>query len=159
MSMNRKWGCSSRTGFGNTDACKLYREHLVCTPECCNHSDSNLHPQFLRVGEWRCRNVDLIRGQHKRTFVSNLGKNGFGHFSLHHFEAGELIGHYACRTAHAKKVDLVLRTSDAKQLSYTFDLTRTMSIDGQCFESKVRFITHSSSAKHVNCAARFERMR
>lgn len=156
---NRHWGCSCRSGYCNTDSCECYRENLVCNPDFCNHCEANVLPQFIGVGERRCRNVDLITGRHKRTLVGKSDVHGFGLFALDHFEPGELIGHYAGRTVHAEKVDLVLRASDAKKLTYAFDLTHKMSIDGQCFGSKVRLINHSSNARDVSCAARFERVR
>eukprot|EP00178_Gracilaria_changii_P022262 TRINITY_DN65_c0_g2_i2.p1 TRINITY_DN65_c0_g2~~TRINITY_DN65_c0_g2_i2.p1 ORF type:complete len:731 (-),score=136.54 TRINITY_DN65_c0_g2_i2:2153-4345(-) len=156
---NRVWGCSCRSGHCNTNSCECFRNNRACNPDFCNQCDANILPQYISVYERRCRNTDLITARHKRTVAGKSEVHGFGLFALDRFNEGDLIGHYCGRTVDSEKVDFMLRASDAKKLTYAFNLTCKMTIDGACFGSKVRLINHSSNADDVNCSARLERVR
>eukprot|EP00737_Agarophyton_chilense_P001762 gb/GEZJ01001987.1/.p1 GENE.gb/GEZJ01001987.1/~~gb/GEZJ01001987.1/.p1 ORF type:complete len:800 (-),score=120.47 gb/GEZJ01001987.1/:1347-3536(-) len=156
---NRHWGCSCRSGYCNTNSCECFRDNRVCNPDFCTHCEADILPHYISVYERRCRNTELITARHKRTVAGKSNVHGFGLFALDYFDVGDLIGHYCGRTVHPEKVDFLLRASDAKKLTYAFDLTGRMTIDGACFGSKVRLINHSSNPGDVNCGARLERVR
>ncbi|KAI0567178.1 SET domain containing protein [Gracilaria domingensis] len=156
---NRHWGCSCRSGHCNTNSCECFKSNRVCNPDFCHHCEADILPQYVSVYERRCRNTELITARHKRTVAGKSNVHGFGLFALDHFNDGDLIGHYCGRTVDPEKVDFMLRASDAKKLTYAFNLTARMTIDGACFGSKVRLINHSSNAAAVNCNARLERVR
>lgn len=155
----RRLGCNCKVGLCNTNQCECFRENRVCNPDFCNDCDSNILPEQISIHDRRCRNVDLITARHKKTLIGQSPTHGFGLFAADYFESGELIGHYCGRTVEAGVVNKVLMASSkACNMTYAFDLTEKVTIDGGCYGSKVRFINHDKEAR-MNCEARFERVR
>ena len=150
-------GCECRSGHCKTDACPCFLAHRVCNPNMCKNCGCEWLPGDISFQDRRCRNVDLITGTHKHTVSGASKVHGFGLFAAATFHKGDTIGHYSGRTVPTDIVDRVLRISQARNITYAFDITKQLAIDGLCFGGKVRYINHSKEG--ANCESRFTRVR
>lgn len=158
---NRHPGCScGKQGTCNSNTCECYRAQRACNPDLCESCDCvHLPNEFLRVGQRKCRNIDLVSAQHKRIFVGESWVHGFGLFTGQLFRKGDLLGPYCGRVMNSDLLDRLLRKPQAEKSTFAFDLTGDLTVDAGLVGSKVKFINHADEKEKINCMARVERVR
>lgn len=151
-------GCGCKSGHCSTDACPCFAAMRVCNPDVCESCDCVELPNSQNRAGRRCRNSSAITSSHKHTFMGESKIHGFGLFAGDYFNEGDLVGMYSGRIMHPDLVEETLRTSQAKGMTYAFDLQDTLTLDAGTVGSKAKFLNHSEGAEQ-NCYARVERLR
>eukprot|EP00177_Eucheuma_denticulatum_P004118 GFKZ01007473.1.p1 GENE.GFKZ01007473.1~~GFKZ01007473.1.p1 ORF type:complete len:819 (-),score=105.03 GFKZ01007473.1:298-2754(-) len=151
-------GCGCKSGHCSTDACACFAAMRVCNPDVCESCDCVALPESKKIADRRCRNSSAITSSHKHTFMGESKIHGFGLFAGDYFNEGDLVGMYSGRIMHPDLVEETLRTSQAKGMTYAFDLQDTLTLDAGTVGSKAKFLNHSEGAEQ-NCYARVERLR
>lgn len=155
----RSWGCKCRTGHCNTASCECFSDLRACNPDFCNNCDCSILPSQISVRRRRCRSAETITSRHKRTLVGRSPVHGYGLFAGEFFAIGDLVGPYCGRVMDPELADKSLRCSQAVKKTFAFDMMESLTVDGGCVGSKVKFINHSDESGSINCGARIERVR
>ncbi|KDQ10517.1 hypothetical protein BOTBODRAFT_58057 [Botryobasidium botryosum FD-172 SS1] len=141
----RKKGCSCKTDCSDASSCVCVREKRECDPELC----ISCHAKSPNYRYRHCRNVSLLLGRRKPTYVAE-GKYGWGLFATQDIKEGDIIGEYVGEVIGEEETGRRALLAKHTRLNYLFGLGDLYSIDSAHIGNETRFINH---AKKGNCTA------
>lgn len=142
----------------NTDECKCWAKERSCNPDLCRY-DACILPSKIEFNSRNCRNVGILTGNHKLTFIGKSPVLGFGLFAGEVFDGGDLIGIFAGGIMDWREEEKRGHLYDAKDHTFSFDVTQELVIDAGMLGLKVKFINHTGDEREEIAEARCVRVR
>jgi len=158
-------GCGCSRGRCNTGACVCYAANRDCDPDLCpscGASDLPVNKGGAPVvsglsapheHEVSCRNVSLLKRQHKRIAAGRSSIHGWGAYLRDYAEKNDFICEYTGEMVSQDEADRRGKIYDKLKCSFLFNLNEEIVVDATRKGNKIKYANHHELP---NCYARIK---